>query len=85
MTTRDRIESYCEGQPTFILPPLFDDAILGIGERCGQPPMVAYDRDRCIDILMTSSHLTRDDAEEVFNFNTAGGTPIISVHTRIAK
>lgn len=53
MTTRDKIQSYCDGEPTLLLEPeMFDSAIIGIAERCGQPPLVAYDRDRCIQIIM---------------------------------
>ena len=30
----------------------FDDAIIGIAERCGRPNLVVYDAERCIDILV---------------------------------
>ncbi len=50
----------------------FDDAILGTVERCGQPPVVIYDRAKCLTILMTRDGLTADEAEEFFAFNTEG-------------
>ena len=52
--------------------------------------MVAYDRTRCIEILAAlSTGMTRDEAEEYFEFNTAGAwvghmTPIF-VDTRWAE
>ena len=84
MTTRDRISSYA---PEALLADGFDDAILGIAERCGQPPLVAYDRSRCLDILVAQG-MSHEDAEEFFEFNVAGAwlgemTPVW-VDTRIA-
>lgn len=89
MSTREKIKSYCEGEPTMMLEPdVFDAAIIGIAERCGQPPLVAYDRQRCIEIL-ESTGMDRDEAEEYYEFNTAGawmgeGTPVF-VDTRWAE
>lgn len=48
-----------------------DEAILGVAERCGQPPLVAYDRSRCIDILAAQG-MDREEAEEYFEFNVVG-------------
>lgn len=51
----------------------FDDAILGVATRCGQPTIVVYDRTKCIDILMHGNELpmpTREIAEEHFSFNS---------------
>jgi hypothetical protein len=53
----------------------FDDAILGVASRCGQPTIVVYDRAKCIDILMLGNDLpipTREIAEEYFAFNVEG-------------
>lgn len=85
MTTLDRI---CEYAPEALLADGFEDAILGIAERCGQPPLVAYDRTRCIDILVAEG-MERDEAEEFFEFNVAGAwmgdmTPLF-IDTRIAE
>ena len=41
-----------EYNPEALLADGFNDAILGICERIGMEPVVAYDRDRCIEILM---------------------------------
>ena len=53
----------------------FDDAIIGIGERCGQPSLVAYDRDKCIEILAEQFSDDEDPyttAVEYFDFNVVG-------------
>ena len=50
----------------------FDDAIMGIGERCGQPTLVAYDRAKCIQILIDRDGMDYEEAVEFFEFNTVG-------------
>ena len=59
----------------------FDDAILGIGSRCGQPDLLVYDVDTIINILMDRDGMDYDDAREYFSYNIEGawvgeGTPI---------
>ena len=48
----------------------FDDAFVGVVERCGQPTISCYDRDRCIEILMKD--MSYEDAVEHFDFNVSG-------------
>jgi hypothetical protein len=50
----------------------FEDAILGVAERCSMAPLVVYDVGKCIDILMQRDGMTYDDALEFFEFNTLG-------------
>jgi hypothetical protein len=50
----------------------FDDAIIGVGERCGQPPLVCYDSRKCIEILMERDGMEYEEAVEFFQFNTLG-------------
>ena len=50
----------------------FDEAILGVAERCSQPVLVLYDADKCIEILMREDGMTREDASEYFSFNVTG-------------
>ena len=50
----------------------FDDAIIGIGERCGQPTLVAYDRTKCIQILIDRDGMDYEGAVEFFDFNVVG-------------
>jgi len=52
----------------------FDDAIIGYAEVWtdkGQAIVMAYDRDKCIDVLMEDG-MDRDEAVEYFEFNVVG-------------
>ena len=58
----------------------FDDAIIGVSERFGRSPVIAYDKDKCIQVLMDRDGMDYEDAIEFFNFNLIGawvgdGTP----------
>jgi len=71
----------------FLEPKSFDEAIIGIAYRFGMEPVVTYDRTIVIDILARG--MTREEAEEFFEFNTIGSwmgdfTPIF-VDTRPAE
>jgi hypothetical protein len=57
----------------------FDAAIVGLVERFGMGPVVLYDRQKCIEVLLGQG-MDHDGAEEYFDFNVAGawvgeGTP----------
>jgi hypothetical protein len=59
----------------------FEDAIVGICERFGALPVAAYDRVKCIEILVERDGMNYDEALEYFDFNVAGayvgdGTPV---------
>ena len=49
----------------------FDEAIVGVFERCGQPPVVVYDYDRLREILSMDLG-SDDDAVEWIQFNIEG-------------
>ena len=53
--------------------PAGEDAIIGISERFGRDPIVAYDREKCIQVLIDRDGMTYQEAEEYFNFNVIGG------------
>jgi hypothetical protein len=48
----------------------FDDAIIGIAERIGMEPVVAYDINKIIEIL--ARDMPKEDAVEYFEFNILG-------------
>jgi hypothetical protein len=48
----------------------FDEAIIGVAERIGMEPVVAYDANKIIEIL--SREMTEDEAVEYFEFNILG-------------
>ena len=51
----------------------FDAAVIGVGYRCGQPPLIIYDAEKCVNILMTEQGMSFDEAQEYFSFNVEGG------------
>ena len=58
----------------------FDDAVIGVAFRCASQPILAYDFDKCVEILMERDGMDRDGAIEHMEFNVVGsyvgdGTP----------
>jgi hypothetical protein len=49
----------------------FEDAIIGIAERCSQPLVVVYDAEKCVEILIDGG-MEPEDAAEWFSVNTLG-------------
>jgi hypothetical protein len=58
----------------------FDEAVVGIGERCGQPALFVYDRNKCLKILVRDG-MTEEEAVEYFDFNVSGAW--VGEHTPI--
>jgi len=57
----------------------FDDAIIGMSTRIGDDSLIAYDYDKCIEILQRE--MSYEEAVEYMEFNIVGsyvgeGTPI---------
>lgn len=48
----------------------FDEAIIGVAERIGQGPVVAYDTTKLVEILSRS--MSVDEAYEFFDYNILG-------------
>jgi hypothetical protein len=58
-----------------------DEAIIGVAERINLGPVVAYDVDKIIKILMERDGMTDEDALEYFYYNIQGawmgeGSPV---------
>ena len=56
-------------------------AIVGYVERIGTDPIIAYDRDICLEILMMDDGLSEEEAIDHFEYNILGswageGTPV---------
>jgi hypothetical protein len=49
----------------------YDECIVGIVERFGQPPIICYDRDKVIAAHMKEG-MDYEEAEEFFEFNQIG-------------
>jgi hypothetical protein len=47
----------------------FNDAVIGTGERAGQPTIVVYDFDRCVAILCERDNMSIDEAVDYMYFN----------------
>lgn len=50
----------------------FEEAFIGVVERCGQPSLACYDIEKCIGVLTQRDGMTYEDAQECFFFNTLG-------------
>ena len=48
----------------------FDEAIIGVSERIGETPVIAYDTTKIVEVLSRS--MTVDEAYEYFEFNILG-------------
>jgi hypothetical protein len=84
VTVRDDVVE-ASGDEEMLFADGFDGAVLGYFQRCGQDPVVVYDREKCIEIIM-SWGLSEEDAEEHFEFNVVGGwvgerTPAFLIRT----
>ena len=70
MTVTELVASHNEEA---VLADGFDEAFIGMVERCGLPaPVVLYDKGKCIQILIDRDGMTYEDAEEFFDFNVTG-------------
>ncbi len=61
-----------EFNPEALLADGFEDAIIGVAERCSKPALVVYDAQQCCEILVERDGMTPRDAYEYFSFNTLG-------------
>ena len=48
----------------------FDEAIIGVSERIGETPVIAYDTTKIVEVLSRS--MSVDEAYEYFEFNILG-------------
>lgn len=70
---RETIEGYAEVMAMdLLLLDGFDEAFVGIGERCGQPELAVYSWEKMIDLLMERDGMNHDEAIEYINFNVTG-------------
>ena len=71
LNIREHLNDLFEGL-LFLSEREFDEAILGVAERIGMSPIVAYDTAKIIDILCERDGMEDDEAAEFFEFNIAG-------------
>jgi len=66
------IEKISEINPEALLADGFNDAILGMCLQFAQEPVVAYDYEKCIEILKERDGMDREVAEEYMEYNVIG-------------
>lgn len=72
MTSAEIREALEDNYPECLLADGFDDAIIGLVDGATRQPVVCYDYAKCVEILMASSSMEEDEAEEFLEFNTLG-------------
>lgn len=66
------IDEINEINPEALICEGFDSAIIGMAERINLGPVVAYDVDKIISILMERDGMDMTEAIEYYNFNILG-------------
>ena len=72
MKQKEVAKTIAEVNPNAIIAEGFDDCIIGICQRFGQPSLIAYDRQKVIQKLQDRDGKTPEAAEEFFEFNIIG-------------
>ena len=67
----DIIQTLEELNPEAIMYDGFDDALVGVIARCSTEPLALYDREKCLEILI-SKGATYEEALDYFCYNVEG-------------
>lgn len=70
--TKLTIEEISELNPDAMMADGFDEAIMGMCIQFGAEPIVAYDYEKCIQILMNRDKLERTEALDFMEVNVVG-------------
>lgn len=72
--SEERRRALCEltGRDDLLFLDGFDEAIAGVAMRPVRP-VVLYDWEKCVEVLMKRDGMESDEAEEFLHFNTFGG------------
>ena len=65
-------EDIAEVNPEALICDGFDDAIIGMAERINLGPVVAYDVEKMIEIMVNRDGMTDEEAWEFYYFNIVG-------------
>ena len=77
-------EWICEHNEEATLLDGYEDAIVGVVDVAGAlAPVVAYDGDKCLAILMERDKMSDEDALDYFSYNTMRALPYIHQHTPV--
>jgi hypothetical protein len=82
MTPQDILDIIADLNPEAVVWNGFDEAVIGMGERCTLGPVLIYSHSKMIEIL--ADEMDEDEAAEYIQFNVLGAyvgeyTPIIMI------
>lgn len=82
------VEEIEDINPEALLCDGFDEAIIGMAERINLGPVVAYDVDKMLEIMVERDGMTYEEAIEYFDYNILGAwmgenTPVYIQTNRI--
>lgn len=66
------VEKISEQNPEALLADGFNDAIIGMCMQFGQEPVVAYDYEKCLEILQERDGMDYEESNEYMEFNVVG-------------
>jgi hypothetical protein len=72
LNIRDALAEEWDTDLLFLSDEEFDEAIIGVSERIGNEPVVAYDTTKIVEILILNHSMSVDEAYEYFEFNILG-------------
>ena len=72
MSIREALAWEWDAELLFLSEEEFDEAIIGVSERIGNEPVVAYDTTKIVEILILNHSMSVDEAYEYFEFNILG-------------
>ena len=70
LNIREELADLWDQDLLFMSEPEYDDAIIGVMERAGGSPVIAYDTQKILDILERS--MPMEEAQEFFEYNILG-------------
>jgi len=71
MTPTEILEQLRDEYPELLTADGFDEAVIGLVEGAARGPVICYDYERCVEILVGQG-MDREEAEEHLDFNTLG-------------
>jgi hypothetical protein len=72
LNIREELAADWDTELLFLSEEEFDEAIIGVSERIGNEPVVAYDTTKIVEILVLNHSMSVDEAYEYFEFNILG-------------
>jgi hypothetical protein len=66
------VEEIAEYNPEALVCDGFDEAIIGMAERINLGPVVAYDVEKILQIMVERDGMTYEEAQEFFDYNIIG-------------